>query len=105
MRKNYLWILMLFCIVNFSAQTTLISPTGDGGFENGTTFASNGWTVTNSSANPWVLAPLTNGLITGNAAFISNNGTTPSYDVAGSCSNYFWRDVTIPAGETKIKLD
>jgi hypothetical protein len=30
---------------NLMAQTTLISPTGDGGFENGATFAANGWSV------------------------------------------------------------
>ncbi len=37
------------------AQTVLISPTGDGGFENGATFGANGWTLSNSTNNPWVL--------------------------------------------------
>ncbi len=86
------------------AQTTLISPTGAGGFELGTTFADNGWTVANSTNNPWIVAPLSNGLITGNAAIISDNGATPNYTSANNSSNYFWRDVTIPAGETKITL-
>ena len=87
------------------AQTTvLIDPIGAGGFELGNTFAANGWSVSNSANNPWIVAPLSNGLITGNAAFISDNGTTPNYIQANNSSNYFWRDVTIPAGETKIRL-
>ena len=61
------------------AQTTvLIDPIGAGGFELGNTFAANGWSVSNSANNPWVVASLSNGLITGNAAFISDNGTTPT---------------------------
>lgn len=89
---------------NGNAQTVLIDPAGAGGFELGTTFAANGWTDANSANNPWIVAPLTNGLITGNAAFISDNAATPNYTPANNSSNYFWRDVTVPAGETKITL-
>jgi hypothetical protein len=96
--------LMLFSFVFVQGQTTLISPTGDGGFENGATFAANGWSVANSANNPWIVGPLSNGLITGNAAFISNDGTTPSYNIVNTTSNYFWRDVTVPAGEDVIQL-
>lgn len=95
----------MFAFIDTMGQTTLISPTGDGGFENGSTFAANGWTVSNSTNNPWIVAPLSNGVITGNAAFISDDGTTPSYSNSSISSNFFWRDVTIPAGEVKIKLD
>ena len=38
--------LLLFA-ANLSAQTTLVNPAAEGGFENGATFATNGWTVTN----------------------------------------------------------
>lgn len=86
------------------AQTVLINPTQEGGFELGNSFAANGWSVANMPANPWIVGPLSNGAITGNAAFISNNGTTPSYDLAGTSTNYFWRDVTVPAGQSKIQL-
>lgn len=96
--------LMLFSFVFVQGQTTLISPTGDGGFETGATFAANGWSVSNSANNPWIVAPLSNGLITGNAAFVSNDGTTPSYNNANIGTNYFWRDVTVPAGEGVIQL-
>ena len=95
----------LFSFVFANAQTTLISPTGDGGFETGATFAANGWSVSNGTSNPWIVGPISDGLITGNAAFVSNNGTTPAYDNTLSTSGYFWRDVTIPAGQSKIKLD
>ncbi|HEX8515270.1 MAG TPA: T9SS type A sorting domain-containing protein [Bacteroidia bacterium] len=88
------------------AQTTLISPTGDGGFENGGTFAANNWSVSNSANNPWVIgvsgavAP-----VTGNSAFISNDGgVTNAYTQGNNATNYFWRDITVPAGETKIIL-
>ena len=37
------------------AQTTLISPTGDGGFANGGTFAANGWTAVNATTDNWVV--------------------------------------------------
>ncbi|MDD2984351.1 MAG: T9SS type A sorting domain-containing protein [Crocinitomicaceae bacterium] len=102
-------LLMLFiALFSFAysfGQTTLISPTGDGGFQNGSTFAANGWTVSNSANNPWIVAPLSNGAISGNAAFISSDGTTPSYTNNAISSNYFYRDITVPAGQAKIKLD
>lgn len=47
-------VLSIICVAGLLlnsavAQTVLISPTGDGGFENGATFEANGWTVINSS--------------------------------------------------------
>jgi hypothetical protein len=48
--KNLLLIwVMLISFVSFT-QTTLLSPTGDGGFETGTTAAANGWTATVGTA-------------------------------------------------------
>lgn len=107
-------LLFLFSIFgNFSgiAQTVLINPAAEGGFENGATFAANGWTVSNFTPvlpavpNPWTIRPLTNGAITGNAAVIATDGTTPSYIITSACTNYFYRDITVPAGQSKLKLD
>ena len=42
-----LFLLSLFGSIDGNAQTVLISPTGDGGFENGSTFVANGWSVSN----------------------------------------------------------
>lgn len=99
---------MLFIISMGYGQTVLINPAGDGGFANGTTFAANGWTVSNSANNPWVVgtAPSLGGAMAGNMAYVSNTGgTTHVYDMATPCLNYFYKDVTIPAGQTKITLN
>ena len=99
---------LLFLLLGFSnyGQTTLISPTGDGGFNNGATFASNGWQVSNSANNPWVVgAAVSASPIVGNSAYISNDGgVTNAYTAANNATNYFWRDVTVPSGETIITL-
>ena len=106
-----LFLLSVFGSINSTAQTVLINPAAEGGFELGTTFAANGWTVSNfvpvlpAIPNPWVIATLTNDPITGNAATVSSNGLTSSYSITSSCTNYFYRDVTVPAGQGKIKLD
>ena len=41
---------VLFVLLSFlgSAQTVLINPAAEGGFELGSTFAANGWTVVNT---------------------------------------------------------
>ncbi len=102
---------LAFCFLmfqNVASGQTLVDPTGDGGFNNGTTFASNGWTVANfaTSTNQWVVG---SGVVTapfaGRSAYISNNGGTSNvYDVASSNSCYFYRDIAIPAGATYIPL-
>lgn len=90
------------------AQTTLIDPSGDGGFSNGATFEANGWSVSNSTNNPWYVGTPTNTVaapFSGAHAYISNDsGTTNAYSTGSPSVNYFWRDVTVPAGESKIAL-
>lgn len=87
-------------------QTVLINPSLEGGFEVGSTFAANGWTVSNSANNPWVVGTAVSAApIGGNSAYVSNDGgTTNAYTNNAACVNYFYRDVTVPAGESKIKL-
>ena len=79
-KKIGLWLIVALLGTTWSlyGQTTIISPTGDGGFENGSTFAANGWTVVNPSTDVWVLGNITNpGVSAGaNSAFISSNGGT-----------------------------
>jgi hypothetical protein len=89
-----------------SAQTTLISPTGDGGFENGATFADNGWTVVNGATNQWFTGPIGVPSAGTNCAYISNDaaGATHNYTITTSSTVYFYRDITFPAGETNITL-
>ena len=98
-------VFALFASISMQGQTTLISPTGDGGFENGTTFAANGWSVANSVNNPWIVgSAITTAPFSGRSAYISNDGVTNAYTDSNSSSNFFYRDVTVPAGQTKIIL-
>jgi hypothetical protein len=98
-----------------NAQTVLIDPNGDGGFENGATFSANGWTVFNggtATTNRWALATanLTNGTYnfnkTGNyAAFITNSATANTWAYSGtSATVHFYRNVQFPAGQTNVNL-
>ncbi len=88
------------------AQTvTLLSPTGAGGFESGTTFAANGWTEVQPAGDSrkWFV---------GTAAG-SQGGTRSAY--VGSASNnnglgtnsrvdHFYRDIVVPAGAVNVQL-
>lgn len=96
----------LMMSVGVWAQTTLINPASEGGFELGADFISNGWNVSNVANNPWVTGTaVTNGAIAGNSAYISNDGgVTHAFTNTAIANNFFWRDVTVPAGETKITL-
>ena len=77
-------------------QASLISAIGDGGFENGATFAANGWTVSNSTNNPWFVGAQGAVSATGNRAYVSSNaGVGSVYDLTTQCINYFYRDITV----------
>lgn len=103
-------ILFMFVFLGLSAnvsygQTILINPSGDGGFENGATFAANGWTVANDATNTWNLGT-TPGWFTGTSgAYVSNNaGTTWAYSNGANQRSHFYKDVTFPAGPIQVNL-
>jgi hypothetical protein len=107
MKKILSLILPALLLVNFlTAQTTLLNPSAEGGFENGSTFASNGWQASNSTTNPWNIgtavstAPFSNRSVYPS----SDGGFTNGYITTFAAQNYFWRDVTVPAGQSKIIL-
>lgn len=99
------------------AQTTIINPLAEGGFELGTTFAANGWTLVNytpGTGNNWRLTtstlnygPYSFAPTGSRAAFISQHtsGTTWTYNINEYSTTHFYRDVTFPAGEELIQLD
>jgi hypothetical protein len=97
--------LLIFCsIFKLSGQTVLIDPAGAGGFESGSTMTSNGWTVVNgSNANYWVEGTATKYAGT-YSAFISNDGTTNTYNTNRTSTVHFYRDITVPSGEEDIVL-
>ena len=122
-KLNFIIFLTLLSL-GISANAQLISPTGDGGFETGATFALNGWTAVNTgnvAGSQWFLtsAALTSTPVgytfplTGTrAAYISNNaGTTWKYGASGNGdgtdaigSSHIYKDITFPATQTFINL-
>ena len=101
-----LTLIMAIVFKGFSsfAQTTIINPTGDGGFENGGSFLANGWSVTNdanAALNNWYVGATPVAFGGTNAAYISNtSGATWAYSLTTPSTTHFYRDVTVPAGET-----
>lgn len=121
MRKinHLIFVLSLLTSLNALSQTVLIDPTGDGGFENGTTFADNGWTVVNGTSstsdyNRWVVgtdasptdgtycAYITDGHSGGYTTTASYNYNYSGYSSADKC--HIYRDISFPAGEDLITL-
>lgn len=91
------------------AQTTIISPTGDGGFETGGTLAANGWTVQNyttNNTNKWFAGTAAVASAGSNSAYISNDAAGLTYNFSNTTASrvMFWRDVVFPSGETSITL-
>lgn len=97
-------LVAMFSFVFVQGQTTLISPTGAGGFENGSTFAANGWTTVNPTTDTWSLGNVPVSASGSNCAYVSANGGTSWTYSQTSVFNHVYRDVTIPAGETKVVL-
>jgi hypothetical protein len=87
-----------------NAQTVLIDPNGAGGFELGANMASNGWTVANAATDGWFVgnAPV---VATGNnCGFISSTGGGGWAYSQLNVFNHMYRDITIPANESKVTL-
>ncbi|MFM8685510.1 MAG: G8 domain-containing protein, partial [Bacteroidota bacterium] len=103
-------LLMLVLLVTGTAivhaqPTLLVDPAGAGGFELGSSFADNGWTVANSANNPWVLGlSNTTAPFGGYSAYISADGLTPGYLITAAASNFFWRDIVVPSGQERVNV-
>ena len=85
------------------AQTTLISPTGDGGFETGATPALNHWTAVNSSTDAWIVGTTPVVSSGTKCAFISSNSSAWTYSQL-SVVQHIYYDVTIPTGHSVLSL-
>ncbi|MFH0865576.1 MAG: GEVED domain-containing protein, partial [Bacteroidota bacterium] len=84
---------------------TLLSATGDGGFEAGTsTLAANGWTGINTSPTTWYAGTAAGAQAGTKAAFIGTGAST--YSGSGSAIvKHFYRDIAIPSGATNVYLN
>ena len=105
--KNLL--LIFFTIMSFVSftQVTLLSPTGDGGFETGTTAAANGWTATFGTAtqNQWIVgSAYAYGGSRG--AYITNaTSTAPnSYTNSAARVSHLYRNFTLPTNTATATL-
>jgi len=105
MKKQLLLIFgfLLICI-GIQGQTTLISSTGDGGFETGSSLATNGWTAVNATTDGWVVGITPTVSAGSNCAYVSADGGTSWTYSQFSTFTSIYKDITIPAGESKITL-
>lgn len=102
-------VLSIICVAGLLlnsavAQTVLINPAGDGGFENGASFEANGWVVQNSAplgtsttpgANTWHVGNVASASAGTTAAYVSSTGgATYGYNNASATTSTFYRDVT-----------
>ncbi|MEI7484417.1 MAG: BNR-repeat neuraminidase N-terminal domain-containing protein [Ignavibacteriota bacterium] len=83
-------------------STTLIDPTGNGGFESGSTFALNGWTSINGTKNMFNVGSLP-GTYAGSYCAYTGNGSAWTGQ-RNAAVNHFYRDISFPSGETSITL-
>ena len=106
MTKNYTrnlvcLLIALTALVSFNsnAQTVLINPLLDGGFNNGNTFAANGWTVANQGVNPskWVVGTAVSATTTASAASVTLTSNTITL-TAGNPNIYPGMSVTATGG-------
>ncbi|WP_333695726.1 GEVED domain-containing protein [Flavobacterium sp.] len=106
--NNIFYTLCVFVLLlgqSMTAQTVLLNPNGDGGFENGSTFADNGWTAINAATNKWTVGS-TPGWFSGNAgAFVSNNGGVDwTYTNNQINRSSFYRDIAFPSNALSVTL-
>jgi len=105
-----LFFLIAFLLNLTTEAQTIVSSTGNGGFETATTFAGNGWTSANhgggGTRNRWFIGNPTGVGATGTrAVYISSDGgTSYTYDNTRTSVSHFYRDVTIPAGVNNVTL-
>ncbi|MBK8847264.1 MAG: hypothetical protein IPO27_12265 [Bacteroidetes bacterium] len=107
MKKRLLSILFIFLKTVAIGQTVIVSPTGDGGFETGNTFAANGWTMVNGTqTNKWWCGNIPAGLTGLRCGYISNHasGNTHNYATGNASVTHVYRDVTFPAAQNCINL-
>ena len=103
--RKILLIIFFALAFNGISQTLLIDPSAEGGFELPGGLAGNGWTVVNSTINQWYSSGVATPYSGSNSAFISNNsGVSYGYDITTYQTSHFYRDVTVPTGQTSINL-
>ena len=112
MLKKILFAFAITFSLVISAQTLIIDPAGDGGFETGATLGLNNWQTTTVPLpffNQWVVNTDASGYSGARCAYITNNsaGSPPPYSYTfnqATVNDKIYRDVVIPTGEDIITL-
>ncbi len=100
-----IFLFSLFLNQNSNAQTILLSGTGDGGFETGSTFAANGWSVVNGvAANQWFCGNGATGFTGTRCGYVGTASTNNNYNQNSASIVHIYRDITFPAGSSNIKI-
>jgi hypothetical protein len=85
-------------------QTVLINGAAEGGFELGATPSANGWSTVNPTTDNWVVGATPVSATGTNCGYVSaNGGLAWSYSQINTFA-HLYRDITIPAGESKVTL-
>lgn len=101
-KKGFLLLLVWLALGMIWADTTWLSPTGDGGFESGTSFAANGWNTV-SGYNYYQLGSATTPYAGNRCAFVGYSGYWSSYQYASY--SHLYRNVTLgSAAEPVVTL-
>ncbi len=103
--KKLLLLLLLLPLFGSAQIVNLLSPTGDGGFETGTTFALNGWTTVTSvttGTRTWQVGGAGVPYAGARCAYVGS--AAAANGIANATTHHFYRDVAIPAGATNIIL-
>lgn len=103
MKLMFLFFALTFTGITYG-QTTLISPTGDGGFETGGTPVLNNWTAVNSATDGWYVGAVPGVSAGSNCGYISSNGGVAWTYSQTSVIQHIYYDFTIPANESKLAL-
>jgi hypothetical protein len=104
--KSFLLILSVFSgsEATLFAQTVLVSPTGNGGFESGTTFSANSWVEVNGTqSNKWFVGTAASGFTGARCAYVGSASNTNNY-VNTTSVVHFYRDIPVPAGIVSLDL-
>ena len=116
MKKNYsifektwktllMFSLLILTAMSSFSQTTLINPVGDGGFENGSTFAANNWVSVNGATDGWFVGSTPVVASGTNCGFVSATAGTGWTYSQTSLVTHVYKDFTIPVGESKLTLN
>lgn len=113
-KKSVFKIIIFLLGINFIsfAQTTLINPSGNGGFETGATFAANSCASNmpaSATVTQWTVGSIATAVNAGtNSAYITKDRslTPPNYSYIATTASvsHMWFDVSVPSTENLLTL-